>query len=228
LNGDGVKAPAKPERSTETVDRILLVATRLFAARGFDAVSTREIAAAVGLNVATVNYHVGGKRDLYVAVLKRIEEVQADVFFRTAGALLPATGPLTRETLVAFIDGLLEGLVELALEHPYGPVLRMRQSLDPVAEDAQEFQAFTGLIGAVETTIARAKEAGLVDATLDARMFARAFIWIVQGYFVGAPRPGERRIDPSDPAELSAFRAYLRRYTLAMLGLAAEPRKKPG
>ena len=41
----------------------------------------------------------------------------------------------------------------------------------------------------------------------------------MQGYFIGAPLPGERRIDPADPAELAAFRAFLRRYTFTMLGL---------
>ena len=59
---------AEPVTSRE---RILSAATELFAERGYEATSTRTIAERVGLNIATVAYHVGGKPDLYREVVRR-------------------------------------------------------------------------------------------------------------------------------------------------------------
>lgn len=209
-----------PERSSETVDRILLAATRLFAARGFDGVSTREIAAAVGLNVATVNYHVGGKRELYSAILLRIDQLQAEIFRREAGALhLDTSGALTKDNAILFVDRVLAGFIAIALEYPEGALLRVRHALDSVSGDDPAPGILSGLIAAIDGMVGRAKAAGLIEASLDTRMFTRGFMWVMQGYFIGAPLPAERRIDPADPKELAAFRAFLRRYAFTMLGL---------
>ncbi|NJB67250.1 AcrR family transcriptional regulator [Desulfobaculum xiamenense] len=47
---------------------------RLFARKGYDGVSTRDIAAASGVNLASIAYHFGGKAGLYHAVLEDIFE----------------------------------------------------------------------------------------------------------------------------------------------------------
>lgn len=52
-------------------DKLLEVATPLFAMKGFAAVSIREIAAAAGMNSALISYHFGGKTGLYTAVLEK-------------------------------------------------------------------------------------------------------------------------------------------------------------
>ena len=57
--------------ATETKDRILDVAERLFADRGFPATSLRDITAEAGVNLASVNYHFGTKESLLAAVLER-------------------------------------------------------------------------------------------------------------------------------------------------------------
>jgi AcrR family transcriptional regulator len=51
--------------------RILRSAERLFAARGFDGVTTRDVAAEAGVNVATLHFHWTNKRTLYEAVCRR-------------------------------------------------------------------------------------------------------------------------------------------------------------
>lgn len=56
--------------------RILSSAGKLFAARGYNGVSMRELARAAKVNLGAVNYHFGGKRELYhETVLKLIEDV---------------------------------------------------------------------------------------------------------------------------------------------------------
>ena len=59
-------------------ERLIQVATRLFAAQGFGAVTTREICAAAELNPGAIHYHFGDKEGLYREVIYGpIAEVQA-------------------------------------------------------------------------------------------------------------------------------------------------------
>lgn len=55
-----------------TQERLLDAAEHLFARRGFEATSLREIGKAVGVSNATLLHHFGSKRDLYRAVLDRL------------------------------------------------------------------------------------------------------------------------------------------------------------
>ena len=57
--------------ASETKDRILDVAERLFADRGYPATSLRDITAEAGVNLASVNYHFGAKESLLAALLER-------------------------------------------------------------------------------------------------------------------------------------------------------------
>jgi TetR/AcrR family transcriptional regulator, regulator of cefoperazone and chloramphenicol sensitivity len=57
-------------RDTETRDRVLKAAERLFADRGFKKVTVRDICRAARANVAAVNYHFGDKLGLYREVLQ--------------------------------------------------------------------------------------------------------------------------------------------------------------
>jgi len=72
----------------ETCERLLAAAERLFAERGFEATSVRDITTEAGCNVAAVNYHFGGKENLYresfralLAELRsrRIERIRRDL-----------------------------------------------------------------------------------------------------------------------------------------------------
>jgi AcrR family transcriptional regulator len=58
-------SPALPAR-----DRLLAEAMRLFGERGFDAVTTREICSAAGVNPGAIHYHFGDKDGLYAEVLR--------------------------------------------------------------------------------------------------------------------------------------------------------------
>ena len=55
----------------DTKQRILDVAERLFATRGFHATSLRAITRAAEVNLAAVNYHFGSKDALLEAVMLR-------------------------------------------------------------------------------------------------------------------------------------------------------------
>jgi AcrR family transcriptional regulator len=61
--------------SDPTREKLLEVAGRVFAARGYQAVTVREICVGAGANVAAINYHFGDKFGLYTEVLR--QSVQA-------------------------------------------------------------------------------------------------------------------------------------------------------
>jgi len=59
------------ETGKQVQDRLLDAAERLFAKKGFDGASVRDITSQADCNVAAVNYHFGGKDKLYLDVLRR-------------------------------------------------------------------------------------------------------------------------------------------------------------
>jgi TetR/AcrR family transcriptional regulator, regulator of cefoperazone and chloramphenicol sensitivity len=65
-------APPAADPADSSKERLLKAATELFARRGFDGVSIRELAEAANVNVAAVHYHFGGKTELYRAVIEAV------------------------------------------------------------------------------------------------------------------------------------------------------------
>jgi AcrR family transcriptional regulator len=66
--------PRKGEEpsSVETRNRIVEAAEKLFALRGIEGVSIRDITQAAGVNLAAINYHFGTKNELAAEVFKRM------------------------------------------------------------------------------------------------------------------------------------------------------------
>ncbi len=64
-----VTAPGQSEAQTKST--ILGVAERLFAVRGFQSVSVRDITAEAGVNLASINYHFGSKDGLLFEIFRR-------------------------------------------------------------------------------------------------------------------------------------------------------------
>lgn len=75
-------------------EEILAVARRLFMTRGYRAVSTRDIADAVGLTQPALYHHFGGKEALYIAVLEDELARQSVAMSRAAALDAPATARL--------------------------------------------------------------------------------------------------------------------------------------
>jgi TetR/AcrR family transcriptional regulator, regulator of cefoperazone and chloramphenicol sensitivity len=92
----------------ETRQRLLSVAERLFADRGFKKVTVREICRAARANVAAVNYHFGDKLGLYREVLQSaIDAMRAtNEAARKAGEGQTAEQQL-RRYIVIFVHRLL-------------------------------------------------------------------------------------------------------------------------
>lgn len=71
MAGPAMKRPVRQDEEERTRDRILRTAERLFAERGFNGVSVRELAAAARVNIALIGYHFRNKEGLLSEVYRR-------------------------------------------------------------------------------------------------------------------------------------------------------------
>ena len=61
-----------------TRERILEAAVQVFANKGFESATIREICSSAKANLAAVNYHFGDKRRLYIEAVKRAHRSRAE------------------------------------------------------------------------------------------------------------------------------------------------------
>jgi AcrR family transcriptional regulator len=119
--------------SALTTDRLLDAAEELFARKGYAAASVRDITAAAGCNLAAVNYHFSGKRNLYREVLRRRLGALRKQRLAAVEAASRSAGDVAdlAATLRAFAHAFLEPL----REDPAGrdPLrLMLREIVDPL------------------------------------------------------------------------------------------------
>ena len=97
----------------ETQRRLLDSAEELFADRGFEAVSLRDITQHAGTNVASVNYHFASKDGLINAVVGRHAVPIQEARLKLLQVLLKReTSPSVQEVVEAFLRPLKERILE--------------------------------------------------------------------------------------------------------------------
>ncbi|MDR3607362.1 MAG: TetR/AcrR family transcriptional regulator [Oligoflexia bacterium] len=74
----------RPAAGTE--DRLLIAATRLFAEKGYDGTSTKEICEAANANIAALHYHFDSKENLYLQIIRRFGSEWLDSALRVLSA----------------------------------------------------------------------------------------------------------------------------------------------
>ena len=104
-----------------TCESLLDAAEALFAARGYAAVSVRDIAEQAGANIAAVSYHFGSKAELYLQTVDRAMQRRESM---PAWQLLETT-PASREEATATIVRFIHELVRRVLTHDQSPACRL-------------------------------------------------------------------------------------------------------
>ena len=190
-------------------ERILVAATNLFAERGYDATSTRAIADAVGLNIATVAYHVGSKPQLYREVMRRAHEAQRAVVL-DALKHLESAGPAPEETVAGLLD-FVDAYLAFCLEHREVPALWMRRWLSE-GKNLIEFESdlagplIADVVSAVRAALSRA---GIGD-DVDVEMLVFTIVWTSHSFGqAGVIDAAGNRVPPGDSATLDRFRKHL-------------------
>jgi AcrR family transcriptional regulator len=110
----------------DTRTRVLNAAGPIFAEKGFQATTVREICQAADVNLASVNYHFGDKERLYIAAVKQARELRmAQVPFPERPRGTPGD-VLLRDFILTMLRRML-GVDEL----PWQSRLMMREILSP-------------------------------------------------------------------------------------------------
>lgn len=208
---------AVPTTGESSRERILRVATELFAGDGFDGVTTRAIATAAGLNVATVAHHTGSKGQLYDAVFARLHAHESAML----DALL---APVTDADLAdpvrvrSVLHGLVDAYVDVLAAEPAIAGLWTRRWLErPGATPTVEERFARPLFDRVEALLRAAQDAGSLPA-LDAHLAVKSVIWITYGYFTGGLVEPSAANDLTDPAQVARLRAFVQRVVDGLVG----------
>jgi len=112
------------EAPGSTKARILAAAEEVFAAKGFQGASTREIAARAGVNISSLHYHWASKETLYFAVFRNLFDRIVDLLQNTLAPLL--VGPRRAEA----IDVAMGELFDFFADNPNVPKLLLRRVVE--------------------------------------------------------------------------------------------------
>jgi AcrR family transcriptional regulator len=119
--------PRRSSYNVETPHRLLVVAAKIFAERGYRAVTLKDIVATARVNGATAHYHFGDKAGLYRAVIReqlRLREQQVSIDELELRQIAP------RQRLRAFVSRLMQQLL-LDTEDIYMARLMLWEAIDP-------------------------------------------------------------------------------------------------
>jgi AcrR family transcriptional regulator len=131
----GAMAPKQARNRDEeerTRDRLLRTAERLFAQKGFRAVSVRELAAAAGVNIALIAYHFRNKEGLLSEVYRRHCEPMIEERLRGLRSALARRG---RARVPAIIEAFIRPALQQVEVEEGTTFIRMRAVLS--GEDSE-------------------------------------------------------------------------------------------
>ncbi len=123
-------------RTGSTKERILGAAEALFAQRGFDGASLRQLTSSAGVNLAAVNYHFGSKEKLVEEVFRR----RLDALNAQRQAALAKVTELGGNRLEDVLDAFIRPAMELS-DDDGGPLF-MRVLVRAFAEHDDTLRRF--------------------------------------------------------------------------------------
>jgi TetR/AcrR family transcriptional regulator, regulator of cefoperazone and chloramphenicol sensitivity len=212
-------APIKIPASSATRQRLFEAAGEVFAKRGFRNSTIREICHQARANLAAVNYHFGGKKRLYAAVMEyaydRARE-QYPLAFGDKGEIPPA------QRLHDFIQHLMYSLLGEGVPSWLGKLMA-REMIEPTA-------ALDNLVGKTIRPMAD-KLAAIVEELLGAR-WSEERVRLCQMSIIGQclhyrnARPVIQRLFPQQhygSEDIETLVDHITRFSLmALRGLAHE------
>jgi AcrR family transcriptional regulator len=198
-----------------TRGRLVQAARRIFAEKGFDAASVREITAAAAANLGAVNYHFGSKQGLYEAVLDAAIEPLA----RRLGLGVPSSEPGAAAvgTAVDRIDRIVAALFEHLAANPDLQLLVLQHAVTRRALP----EPLRGRLGLLVGRLAEEIRAGQREGSIargDALLTALSVL-AQPMYFglVSRLAPERLRTDDGAAPDAATISAHARRFTRAAL-----------
>lgn len=176
----GTRRVGRPASAADAQVReaLLSAARNLFLRYGFRAVSSRQVAAAAGVNPAMIHYYFDGKEGLYRAML---ESAIAPIVSRLQAML--------GEPRSADVDGLVRTYMQVLAANPWIPGLIVREVLTPDGSFRQAFvRDFAGRFAPMlRNIIGREIERGRLRGDLDPSLTVVSILGLALFPFISLP-----------------------------------------
>lgn len=200
--------------------RLVRAALRLFAEKGYEAATTREISEAAGANISAIRYYFGDKAGLYrAAFTEPLGELPCHAN-RTLYASLPLAAAL-RLLLKDFLEPLKRGeeirwVMKLHFREMIEPTGAWQEEID--AEIKPQHEALLGLLQ---------RRLGLEQADADTHRLAFAILGMAVHFYVGQDVAVALLPELLDsPAAIDVLAERLAGYALSMI--EGEARRRAG
>jgi AcrR family transcriptional regulator len=142
--------------------RILEVAAKLFAERGLEGTSVRDIAKEAGLNLSLVSYYFGGKEGLYLELIRGFAlNIKSEM--ERIVEMFGAEGNASQAGIQAILKALVDSYSNIRQSHPHlGKILqRERVSGLPYACEIYE-STFAPVAQALVQQMVKAQKKGFI------------------------------------------------------------------
>jgi AcrR family transcriptional regulator len=198
-------------------ERIISVAKKLFAQKGYQSVTTREIAEKLGINISTFHYHTGGKSNLYQAVLESLYSDELSAISLPVEQF-PAADYKNKQKVQEALTRSLDGFLDIMLQDPDRAHLYVRRWLEWPDEFMEvEVKLTLKTFRPLKKFLEHSMKAGSIRK-VSISVFLRSFLWMQYGYFITGIIDWKTWVsDPFKKKNLDTFREYLREYLDSML-----------
>lgn len=204
------------DSSAATRAALIEAATPLFAAQGFEATRTREIADKARANVSAINYHFGSKMGLYQAVIRQqAEDIHEN--FPLVSADQSSADPATR------LRWLVRGMLSRVLGKHCD--IRNKVCLREFVEPTEALDFLVKEIVVEQYGIIRSVVSGVLDREVSDVELDRFTLSVTsQCYYYGLANPMLTRLGvalPETDEEFEALAEHIARFSLAGLRAGA-------
>jgi len=170
------------QESDNNRKKLLRAASELFAEKGFDAVSTRDLCSRAEVNVAAISYYFGGKEGLYLEVFqiyaRRISEKITHMLKDHEGKVQ------TEADLEKTLRDLIGVIIDLRIAEPEVAIVLQKKSFASIPGVQDAFMAITEPVGETLTKFFQeVQDKKLIRADVNIRSFLTILIESIWGYF---------------------------------------------
>jgi AcrR family transcriptional regulator len=209
------------DRGQKTREKVIAAATDLFAEHGYHAVTTRDIAKAAKVNIATIHYHVGTKEELYLEVFRRGYAREVLLVKSFIDEMQPEKLG-SEENIRSAIRKFVSDIVDMNVAEPNLAKLSIRRQFTQDDQSKQIDKLFSlpmyrefgeYLQNAIEKTNGHGE-------VYDLRFFFTGFIWVLNGLVTsGVIDWKEMRIPIDSEPMIAQTKDFIYRYCCTMMGL---------
>lgn len=162
-------------------ERLLEAAIPLFAQKGLEGTTTRDIASAAGLNVSLISYYFGGKEGLYRGVLESHAKNVRAMAEEFVGRYQKQE--MTRKSFEEFIHGLVDRMVMQKLKYKDISLIMQREISAGLPYAREVYENGFSKIGEIPVNfIAEAQKKKIVRADVNPHFVIMTLVNAVDGY----------------------------------------------